>query len=56
MFHLIGALPKYGKVGALCVGNSPARAARMYRRTVDTLTREASAVRRSKPVIKRAES
>src|SRR5512140_567613 len=48
MFHLIGALPKYGKVGALCVGNSPARAARMYRRTVDTLTREASSVRRSK--------
>jgi hypothetical protein len=46
MFHLIGALPRYGKVGALCVGNSPARAARMYRTTVDTLTREASTVRR----------
>jgi hypothetical protein len=46
MFHLIGALPRYGKVGALCVGDSPARAARMYRTTVDTLTREASAVRR----------
>jgi len=49
MFHLIGALPKHGKVGALCVGSSPARAARMYRKTVDTLMREASAVRRAKP-------
>jgi hypothetical protein len=48
MFHLIGALPGYGKVGALCVGDSPDRAARMYRSTVDTLLREARAVRRSK--------
>jgi hypothetical protein len=46
MFHLIGALPRYGKVGALCVGDSPERASRMYRTTVETLTREASAVRR----------
>jgi hypothetical protein len=46
MFHLIGALPRYGKVGALCVGDSPAHASRMYRTTVETLTREASTVRR----------
>jgi hypothetical protein len=47
MFHLIGALPRYGKVGALCVGDSPARASRMYRTTVETLTREAGAIRRT---------
>jgi hypothetical protein len=47
MFHLIGALLQYGKVGALCVGDSAARAARLYRTTVDTLTRAASAVRRA---------
>ena len=41
MFHLIGALPRYGKVGALCVGDSPARAERLYRTTVETLMREA---------------
>jgi hypothetical protein len=46
MFHLIGALPRYGKVGALCVANSPARASRMYRTTVDTLMREAGALNR----------
>jgi hypothetical protein len=48
MFHLIGALPEFGKVGALCVGDSPDRASRMYRSTVDTLMREARAGRRSK--------
>jgi len=44
MFHLLGALPRHGKVGALCVGDSPARAARLYRTTVETLKREAAAV------------
>jgi hypothetical protein len=48
MFHLIGALPRYGKVGALCVGDTPARASGLYRTTVDTLMREARAFQRSK--------
>ncbi len=50
MFHLIGALPRYGKVGALCVGDSPERAEQLYRTTVDTLTREATAVRRQQGI------
>ncbi len=51
MFHLIGALPRYGKVGALCVGDSPARAARLYRTTVETLTREATTVRAARQLL-----
>jgi hypothetical protein len=43
MFHLIGALPEFGKVGALCVGNSPKSAERWYRATVDTLARATGA-------------
>ena len=39
MFHLIGALPEFGKVGALCVGNSYKKAERWYRAVVDTLSR-----------------
>jgi hypothetical protein len=46
MFHLIGALPRYGKVGALCVGDSAARAEQFYRTTVETLMREAPRRRR----------
>jgi hypothetical protein len=49
MFHLIGALPEFGKVGALCVGNSYKSAERWYRATVDTLARAtgASTLRRA---------
>lgn len=40
MFHLIGALCEFGKLGVLCVGNSPEQAFDLYRRTVDMLDRE----------------
>ncbi len=43
VFHLIGALFEFGKLGVVCVGASPERADALYRRTVDTLDREQKA-------------
>jgi hypothetical protein len=40
MFHLIGALESFGKVGTLCVGRSASNAERFYERTVAVLDRE----------------
>ena len=37
VFHLIGALSEYGKLGLVCVGASPERAEALYRRTVEIL-------------------
>lgn len=37
MFHLMGALPGYGKVGTLCVGRTPASAEQLYQQTVTAL-------------------
>ena len=42
MFHLIGALPGYGKLGTVCIGRSRLRAERLYRRTEAALKREAA--------------
>lgn len=41
VFHLIGALSQFGKLGVLCVGDSPATARRLYESTVAILDREA---------------
>ncbi|MGI9414804.1 MAG: peptide ligase PGM1-related protein [Hyphomicrobiales bacterium] len=43
VFHLIGALSEFGKVGAVCVGNSHDRAQELYRETVGILDREGAA-------------
>ncbi len=40
VFHLIGALSEFGKLGVLCIGDSPARARALYRHTVDVLDQE----------------
>lgn len=40
MFHLIGALEEFGKVGTMCVGRSAAYAERLYDRTVAVLNAE----------------
>jgi len=40
VFHLIGALSEFGKLGAVCVGDSHARAQELYLETVDILDRE----------------
>ncbi|WP_428263480.1 peptide ligase PGM1-related protein [Haliangium sp.] len=41
VFHLIGAVSEFGKLGVLCVGDSPERARELYDHTVATLDREA---------------
>lgn len=40
MFHLIGALSQYGKLGVVCIANSPKKAAAYYQKTVDVLKKE----------------
>jgi hypothetical protein len=40
VFHLIGALSEFGKLGVLCIGDSPERAQELYRQTVEVLNKE----------------
>ncbi len=40
MFHLIGALSQYGKLGVVCIGSSPERAKYFYEQTVKVLDGE----------------
>jgi hypothetical protein len=40
MFHLIGALSEYGKLGVLCVGKTPEQALNFYKRTMEVLNKE----------------
>jgi len=40
VFHLIGALSEFGKLGVVCIGQSQERAAELYRRTVNVLDAE----------------
>ncbi|MEL6614164.1 MAG: peptide ligase PGM1-related protein [Bacteroidota bacterium] len=40
VFHLIGALSEYGKLGVLCIGDSPSRARDLYDETVRVLDAE----------------
>jgi hypothetical protein len=42
MFHLIGALSQHGKLGVVCIGNTPERANMYYQQTVDVLNLECS--------------
>lgn len=44
LFHMIGALSPYGKVGVTCIGDSPAEAEELYHRTVEVLDSETGAV------------
>ena len=41
VFHLIGALSQFGKVGTVCIGDSHESAWNYYRDTVAVLDREA---------------
>ena len=43
VFHLIGALSEFGKLGIVCVGATPERAEALYRRTVEIFDREQEA-------------
>lgn len=40
MFHLIGALSQYGKIGVICIGSTPERAQFFYSETIKVLTAE----------------
>ena len=40
LFHLIGALSQFGKLGVVCIGNSPGRALEFYNKTVKVLQLE----------------
>jgi hypothetical protein len=42
MFHLVGALSEYGKLGLVCVGSSPERAKAYYDKTIKILDLECS--------------
>ena len=42
VFHLIGALSEFGKLGVLCIGNAPGRALALYTETVRVLDAETS--------------
>ncbi len=37
VFHMIGALSEFGKIGVTCVGDSPEEAKELYQRTLETL-------------------
>jgi hypothetical protein len=43
VFHLIGALSEFGKLGVLCIGGSHDKAESLYRRTREVLDRESLA-------------
>ncbi|MFQ5570444.1 MAG: peptide ligase PGM1-related protein [Rhodothermales bacterium] len=43
VFHLIGALSEFGKLGVLCIADSHEHAQKLYQETVDVLDRETSA-------------
>jgi len=49
MFHLIGALSQHGKLGLVCIGDSPEKATAFYKRAVNILENE----KWNKPVISR---
>ena len=40
MFHLIGAVSQYGKLGVVCIGSTPERAYQLYLQTVVVLDKE----------------
>ena len=40
LFHMMGALSQYGKLGVTAIGNSHAEADRLYARALDVLEAE----------------
>lgn len=48
VFHLIGALSEFGKLGVVCIADTPQRALQSYQETTEILDREAVRGSRSK--------
>jgi hypothetical protein len=46
VFHLLGCLSQYGKLGMTCIGRSPEEASRIYEATAERLMAGAEALRR----------
>ncbi|MCG8456369.1 MAG: peptide ligase PGM1-related protein [Holophagales bacterium] len=44
LFHMMGALSEYGKVGLVAIGDSPEQADALFRRTVEVLDQETGGV------------
>jgi hypothetical protein len=42
MFHMIGALSQFGKMGMVCIGASPEEAYSFYKKTIQVLDVEAA--------------
>lgn len=42
MFHLVGALSEYGKLGLVCIGSTPQRAKDYYDKGISVLDNECS--------------
>jgi hypothetical protein len=42
MFHLVGALSEFGKLGLVCIGSSPQRAKEFYDKVIAVLDYECS--------------
>jgi hypothetical protein len=40
MFHMIGGLSQFGKIGVVCIGSSPAAAVNLHNKTVQVLDKE----------------
>ena len=40
VFHLMGALSEFGKLGVVCIGDNPQQAQFIYKRTRDVLDEE----------------
>ncbi len=51
VFHLIGALSEFGKLGVVCIADTPERALESYESTTEILAREARRGFGSRPVI-----
>ncbi|MCA9943033.1 MAG: carboxylate-amine ligase [Ardenticatenaceae bacterium] len=41
VFHLMGAVSEFGKFGMVCIGDSPQKAANLYKKTINTLEQAA---------------
>lgn len=55
-FHLIGALSEFGKLGMVCIADSPASAQRLRDRTIAVIDRATEGVRRrSQPTLTKGE-
>ena len=47
VFHLIGALSEHGKLGTVCIGDTPERAGELFHQTVATLDQETGSAPRA---------